>query len=137
MRSADPAQSSMPMCTELDITTREAGPERVTLALGWAPEWCTVGGAMHGGAIMALADSAGAMCAFLNLPDGAAGTSTIQSSTNFLGAVRSGTVEATARPLHTGRSTIVVVTEVQVDGRLVATTTQTQSVLVGGGAAGR
>ena len=78
---------------------------------------------------MALADSAGAVCAYLNLPEGATGTSTIQSATNFLGAVREGTAEATATPVHTGRSTIVVATEVRVDGRLVAVTTQTQSVL--------
>jgi len=84
---------------------------------------------MHGGAIMSLTDSAGAICAFLNLPADAAGTSTIQSSTNFIGAVTSGRLDAVATPVHIGRTTIVVTTDVHHDGRLVATTTQTQSVL--------
>ena len=125
----DLAQSTMPFCAELDIDTVEATAERVVVTLEWADKLCTIGGAMHGGAIMTLADSAGAICAFLNLPEGAAGTSTIQSATNLLAAVRSGTVEATATPLHAGRSTIVVVTEVRNAGRLVAVTTQTQTVL--------
>jgi uncharacterized protein (TIGR00369 family) len=79
---------------------------------------------------MTLADSAGAACAFANLPEGAEGTSTIESKTNFLGAVRSGMVRAVARPLHVGSTTIVVETEVR-DGAgwLVAKTTQTQAVL--------
>ncbi len=78
---------------------------------------------------MALADSAGGACAFANLPAGATGTSTIESKTNFLGAVREGVVSATARPLHVGGSTIVVETEVHHGERLVAKTTQTQAVL--------
>jgi uncharacterized protein (TIGR00369 family) len=65
------------------------------------------------------------------LPDGAVGTSTIESKTNFLGAVREGTVTATAKPLHVGRTTIVVETELRCDdGRLVAKVTQTQTVLL-------
>ncbi|MEQ1874978.1 MAG: PaaI family thioesterase [Ilumatobacteraceae bacterium] len=124
----DLAQSTMPFCEELNITTQLATAERVTLTIEWAAELCTIGGVMHGGAIMSLADSAGAICAFLNLPDGATGTSTIQSSTNLLAAVRTGTVEATATPLHAGKSTVVVVTEVRNEGRLVAVTTQTQAV---------
>ncbi len=79
---------------------------------------------------MALADSAGAACAVANLPEGASGTSTIDSQTNLLAAVREGTVTATATPLHAGSSTIVVETEVRrADGRLAAKTTQTQIVL--------
>lgn len=78
---------------------------------------------------MALADTAGAMCAFLNLPPGS-GTSTIESKTNFFRAVRDGHVDAVARPLHIGRSTIVVQTELHdASGRRVAITTQTQAVL--------
>jgi uncharacterized protein (TIGR00369 family) len=78
---------------------------------------------------MALADSAGAACAFANLPDGSTGTSTIESKTNFLGAVRDGTVRAVARPLHVGSTTIVVETETRDgSGRLIAKTTQTQMV---------
>ena len=84
---------------------------------------------MHGGALMALADSVGAVCAFLNLPQGTT-TSTTSSSTVFLRGVRSGTVTATARPIHVGRSTIAVVTELRdADDRLVAQVTQTQAVL--------
>jgi 1,4-dihydroxy-2-naphthoyl-CoA hydrolase len=80
--------------------------------------------------IMALADSAGAACAFLNLPAGTAGTSTIESKTNFVGAVKSGTVTATSTPLHLGSTTIVVETAVRDStGRLVAKVTQTQLVI--------
>jgi uncharacterized protein (TIGR00369 family) len=78
---------------------------------------------------MSFADSVGAVCAFLNLPTGA-GTSTTSSSTVFLRGVRSGTVSATAHPLHAGRSTIAITTQLRDDeGRLVAQTTQTQAVL--------
>jgi 1,4-dihydroxy-2-naphthoyl-CoA hydrolase len=123
-------QSSMPLCATLGITGSEAAPDRVVAHLDWRPELCTSGGLLHGGAVMALADAAGAACAFLNLPDGAVGTSTIESKTNFLGAVREGAVvTATATPLHRGGSTIVIETELRVDERLVAKTTQTQTVL--------
>ncbi|HEV2141424.1 MAG TPA: PaaI family thioesterase, partial [Candidatus Dormibacteraeota bacterium] len=84
----------------------------------------------HGGVLMALADSAGGACAFLNLPPDATGTSTIESKTNFLGAVRAGTVTATATPLHRGGTTIVVETTVRdASGKPIAKTTQTQLVL--------
>jgi uncharacterized protein (TIGR00369 family) len=107
-----------------------AAPDEVRLELDWSPSLCTTMGVLHGGAVMALADSAGAVCAFLNLPDDA-GTSTIESKTNFLGAITMGTtVTATSRPLHVGSSTIVVETEVRkTNGRLVAKVTQTQAVL--------
>jgi uncharacterized protein (TIGR00369 family) len=79
---------------------------------------------------MTLADSAGAGCAFLNLPDGAIGTSTIESKTNFLGAVKGGSVAARSTALHVGSTTIVIETEVRDDtDRLVAKVTQTQAVL--------
>ena len=78
---------------------------------------------------MTLADTAGAICAFLNLPPDTS-TSTIESKTNLFRAVRAGTVYATARPLHVGRSVIAVQTDVRDDaGQLVAQTTQTQAVL--------
>ena len=118
----------MPLGTTLEITTR-GGPEEVEARLDWKPELCTAGGVLHGGILMALADSAGAVCAFLNLPPGAR-TVTIESKTNFLGAVRKGHVVARARPLHEGRTTIVVETDVfDADGRRVARTMQTQAVL--------
>jgi uncharacterized protein (TIGR00369 family) len=108
----------------------EYTPDRVVLSLEWAPSLCTSGGLLHGGVIMALADSAGGACAFLNLPGDATGTSTIESKTNFLGAVRSGRVTATATPLHRGGTTIVVETSIRDGaGKLVAKVTQTQLVL--------
>ena len=124
-------RSSMPLCATLGITGSEAEPDRVVAHLAWRQDLCTSGGLLHGGAVMTLADAAGAACAFLNLPDGAVGTSTIESKTNFLGAVREGaTLTATATPLHRGRTTIVIETELRLDdGRLVGKTTQTQTVL--------
>ena len=120
----------MPLCATLGMVPRTGSPAEVSLSLTWAPELCTSGGILHGGVLMALADSAGGTCAFLNLPEGATGTSTIESKTNFLGAVRGGTVTATTRPLHVGRTTIVVETEVRDErGTLVAKVTQTQAVL--------
>ena len=84
---------------------------------------------MHGGAVMTLADSLGAVCAFFNLPPGAS-TSTISSSTNFFRAVRDGELRGTTRPLHAGRTTIVVQTELRdANDKLVALVTQTQAVL--------
>lgn len=120
----------MPLAATLGIRSDEYTPERVVLSLEWAPELCTAGGILHGGVIMALADSAGGACAFLNLPEGAAGTSTIESKTNFLGAVRQGRVTASATPLHRGGTTVVVETAVRDEnGRLVAKVIQTQLVL--------
>ncbi len=96
----------------------------------WAPERCTAGGLLHGGALMALADGAGGALAFLNLPEGAIGTATIESKTNFLRGVREGAVTATSRPLHKGRTMIVIETELRGDdGALVAKVTQTQAFI--------
>ena len=118
----------MPLASTLGMTTR-GGPEEIEATLEWAPGLTTAGGVLHGGVLMALADSAGAVCAFLNLPAGAR-TVTIESKTNFLGAVREGTVVARSRPLHQGRTTIVVETDVyDATGRHVARTMQTQAVL--------
>jgi 1,4-dihydroxy-2-naphthoyl-CoA hydrolase len=120
----------MPFASTLGIRSDEYTAERVVLSLEWAPSLCTAGGVLHGGVIMALADSAGGGCAFLNLPADAAGTSTIESKTNFLGAVRKGRVTATAVPLHRGGTTIVVETVVRDEaGKLIAKVTQTQLVL--------
>ena len=120
---------AMPLCATLGVRALSLTPEEVVLALDWAPELCTSADVMHGGALMALADSAGAACAFLNLPAGAAGTTTIESKTNFLRAVKSGTAEAVSRPLHVGSGTVVVETEITNDHHLVAKVTQTQVVL--------
>ena len=79
---------------------------------------------------MSLADSTGGSCGFLNLPAGATGTTTIESKTNFLRAVRGGHIEAVSRPLHAGRTVIVIETDVvDADGRLAARVTQSQAVL--------
>ena len=121
-------QSSMPLCATLGITAVEARPEQVVLELAWDESLCTTGGLLHGGVLMALADSAGATCAFLNLPEGAVGTATVESKTNFLGAVLDGTVVATSTPLHAGSSTVVVEITLHVDDRLIGKTTQTQNV---------
>jgi uncharacterized protein (TIGR00369 family) len=122
--------AQMPLGTTLGIRIF-GGPEEVDATVQWAPELCTAGGILHGGVLMTLADAAGAVCAFLNLPGGAR-TTTIESKTNFLGAVRDGEVLARSRPLHVGRTTIVVETDLfDASGRRVARTTQTQAVLDG------
>ncbi len=83
---------------------------------------------MHGGALMALADSCGGVCAFLNLPEGAVATATIESKTNFLRGVRDGALTASTRPLHAGRTMMVIETEIaRDDGALAAKVTQTQA----------
>lgn len=121
--------AAMPFAARLGITLDSAAPGQVTGRLTWAPDLCTAGGLLHGGALMALADSLGGICAFLNLPEGA-GTATISSATNLLRAVRDGEVTGTARPLNVGRTVIVVQTGLRDSrGRLVAQTTQTQAVL--------
>jgi 1,4-dihydroxy-2-naphthoyl-CoA hydrolase len=121
---------SMPFAGVLGIEDVTAAPDQVTASLAWDPSLCTSGGVLHGGALMGLADSLGGFCAFLNLPEGAEGTATIESKTNFLRAVRGGRVTAVARPLHIGRTVIVVDTELRDDqGHLVARVTQTQAVL--------
>jgi 1,4-dihydroxy-2-naphthoyl-CoA hydrolase len=120
----------MPFAGVLGIEDVTAEPDQVTASMAWDPSRCTTGGVLHGGALMGLADSLGGFCAFLNLPEGAGGTATIESKTNFLRAVRGGRVSALARPLHIGRTVIVVDTEIRDDqGRLVARVTQTQAVL--------
>ncbi|MEO1055670.1 MAG: PaaI family thioesterase [Actinomycetota bacterium] len=120
---------TMPLCATLGITAERLDADEVVLTMPWAAARCTIGGALHGGAIMALADSAGAAAAAANLPSGATGTSTIESKTNFVGAVTEGVAVATSRVLHAGSTTIVVETEVRAADRLVAKTTQTQIVL--------
>jgi uncharacterized protein (TIGR00369 family) len=108
----------------------EPTPEEVRARLEWREELCTAGGLLHGGALMGLADSAGGLCAYLNLPDGATGTATIQSSTSFLRPVRAGHAEAISRPIGVGRNVIAVETHVvDADGRAVARVVQSQAVL--------
>jgi uncharacterized protein (TIGR00369 family) len=122
--------SLMPFAMELGIELDAASADEVRGRLAWSPERCTAGGVMHGGALMALADTLGGICAFLNLPPGAAQTTTISSSTAFMRAVRGGEVTAVTGPLHAGRTVIVVQTDMHDDeGRRVAQVTQAQAVL--------
>jgi uncharacterized protein (TIGR00369 family) len=123
----------MPFSVACGIQVTSAASTEVTGRLAWAAERCTSGGVLHGGALMALADSLGGICAFLNLPDGA-GTATIESKTNFFRGVQEGQVYATTHPLHIGRTTIVVQTDLTDErGRRVAQVTQTQAILEGAG----
>ncbi len=120
----------MPLAATLGLEFVAAAADEVRARLAWEERLCTAGAVLHGGALMTLADAAGAYCAFLNLPEGAGGTATIESKTNFFRAVREGHVHATSRPLHVGRTTIVVETDLRDDaGRHVARATQTQAVL--------
>jgi uncharacterized protein (TIGR00369 family) len=121
---------TMPYTATLGVEVLRSAAEEVCCRLAWAPSLCTAGGAMHGGALMSVADAGGGLCAFLNLPEGAAGTTTIESKTNFLRAVRDGHVTAVSRPLHAGRRIVVIDTELRDDqGKLVGRVTQTQAVL--------
>ena len=121
----------MPFAAGLGIVLDAAAPGEVRGRMAWSPERCTTGGILHGGVLMALADSLGGICAFLNLPPGAL-TATTSSATVFTRAVRSGEVTAVTRPLHVGRTMIVVQTDLTDEaGRRVAQVTQTQAVLAG------
>jgi 1,4-dihydroxy-2-naphthoyl-CoA hydrolase len=125
----DDLMAMVPFAATLGMELVSATPEEVVGRLAWREELCTTGGALHGGALMSLADNLGGVCAYLNLPAGA-GTATISSSTNFLRGVREGDVTATARPLRVGRTVIVVQTELRDEaGRLVTQTTQAQAVI--------
>jgi uncharacterized protein (TIGR00369 family) len=113
----------------LGVRFVEVTPTRVVAELVVRDELCTVPGILHGGAIMSLADTMGAVGTVLNLPQGA-GTTTIESKTNFLGAARTGTtIAAVCTPVHLGKQTMVWRTEVKDGDRTLAVVTQTQMVL--------
>lgn len=107
-----------------------ASPGRVSARLTVRADLCTSGHILHGGAAMAFADTLGAIGAFLNLPPGA-GTTTVESKTNFFSSAREGTtVLGETTPLHVGRRTSVWQTRLsREDGKLIALVTQTQMVL--------
>lgn len=121
----------MPFAKLMGARLEEANKERVILSLLVRDDLCTAGGILHGGAIMALADSAGAIGAFLNLPEGAATTTTLESKTNFLGSAPSGvTVLAQATPVHIGKRTSVWQTALSdSQGKSVALIMQTQMTI--------
>lgn len=124
----DVLHSQMPLSRTLGFRGSEAGSDTVAIVGAWQAEHCGIGGVLHGGYLMALADAAGATLAFVNLPPGAA-TTTVESKTNFFRPVTEGTILATATLVHKGRTTIVVQTDVtNGDGTLVSRTLQTQIV---------
>lgn len=123
--------AAVPFAAILGIELQSASRDEVRGTMPWAEDHCTVAGVLHGGALMSFADTLGAICAFLNLPQGAT-TSTIESKTNFFRPLRAGQVEGISRPLHVGRTVIVVQTDLfSPEGKRIAQTTQTQAVLGG------
>jgi uncharacterized protein (TIGR00369 family) len=121
----------MPFAVLMGVTFTEAESDKVVATMVVREDLCTVGNAIHGGAVMAFADSVGAAATVINLPPDAKGTTTIESKTNFVGAAKAGSVvTATATPVHLGRRTHVWQTRLETgEGRLVAIVTQTQMIL--------
>lgn len=118
----------MPFARQLGVVLDEASADRVVARLAWAPHLCTAAGIMHGGALMALADTAGALVTFLGLPEGAT-TATITSTSQLFRPVTGGSVRAVAVPVHRGRTTVTAQTSLfDSDERLVAKTTQIQAI---------
>ena len=116
----------------MGLTLTEVTPERVTATMRVRPDLCTTGSILHGGAVMAFADTLGAVGTFMNLPQGAR-TTTLESSTKFLaGAPVGSTVSGECTPFHRGRTTMVWQTLVRSEaGKLCAVVTQTQLVIPG------
>ena len=114
----------------LGIRFVEAAPDRIVAELSVREELCTTPGVLHGGAIMGFADALGGTATALNLPDGA-GTTTVESKTNFFAPGRTGeTIRGECVPLHRGKRTMVWQTRITTaEGKLVALVTQTQMVL--------
>jgi len=121
----------MPFAELKGVTFTEASKDRVVARMTVRPDLCTLYHALHGGAVMALADSVGAAATIINLPEDAKGTTTLESKTNFFAGSPVGTkLIAEATPLHRGRRTQVWETRISNEqGRLVAKVTQTQMVL--------
>ena len=121
----------MPFADLKGVTFVEADRDRVVARMTVRPDLCTANNTIHGGAIMAFADSVGAAATVVNLPEDAKGTTTLESKTNFIGGAKEGTtVVATATPVHRGRRTQVWQTRLETEeGKLVAIVTQTQMVL--------
>ncbi len=123
--------TKLPFAELMGVTFVEADRDRVVARLLVRPDLCTLHHTIHGGAVMAFADSVGAAATVLNLPDDAKGTTTIESKTNFIGGAKEDTtVIAIATPIHRGRRTQVWQTRLETEeGKLVAMVTQTQMVL--------
>jgi 1,4-dihydroxy-2-naphthoyl-CoA hydrolase len=121
----------MPFAELKGVTFSSAELDRVVARMTVRPDLCTANHTIHGGAVMAFADSVGAAATVINLPADAKGTTTLESKTNFIGGAKEGaTVIATATPVHRGRRTQVWQTRLETEeGKLVAVVTQTQMVL--------
>jgi 1,4-dihydroxy-2-naphthoyl-CoA hydrolase len=122
----------MPFAELKGVTFTEAEKDRVVARMLVRPDLCTLNHTIHGGAIMAFADSVGAAATVINLPDDAKGTTTLESKTNFIGGAKEGTtITTTATPIHRGRRTQVWQTRVESEeGKLLALVIQTQMVLL-------
>jgi uncharacterized protein (TIGR00369 family) len=115
--------------THLGIELVEVTPDRVVARLKVSEKLMTVGGTIHGGTLMAFADSVGAAGTVANLAEGQR-TATLESKTNFIAGCRSGTVQAEAKPIHKGKRTHVWETRITDEaGKLLSVTTQTQMIL--------
>jgi 1,4-dihydroxy-2-naphthoyl-CoA hydrolase len=124
----DAVVALMPFAEHLGLVLDEASADQVIARLAWAPHLCTTGGIVHGGVLMSLADTVGALVTFLGLPEGAT-TATITSTSQMFRPVSGGTVRAVAVPLHRGRTTVTAQTSLyDSEQRLVAQTTQIQVV---------
>jgi len=123
-------EKALPFAELLGVRILSAEPERITAEMLVRPDLCTVPAVLHGGALMAFADSLGACATILNLAEGAS-TTTIESKTNFFAPAPVGTtVTAECVPLHRGRRTMVWQTRISgANGRLLGIVTQTQMVL--------
>ena len=124
-------ESILPFGKLLGMRYVSAAPDRIVAELVVRDEICTVPAIIHGGAIMAFADTLGGTATMVNLPEGAKGTTTIESKTNFLAGAPVGTkILGECTPIHRGRRTQVWQTRVTTEaGKLVALVTQTQMVL--------
>ncbi len=120
----------MPLARLMGIRLVEQSPDKVVAEMTVREDLCTTNSILHGGAYMAFADTIGAVATVLNLPPGA-GTTTVESKTNFISAIRAGEVaRAECTPVHRGKTTQVWTTRIlRPDGKLAAIVTQTQMVL--------
>jgi uncharacterized protein (TIGR00369 family) len=118
----------------LGIEFIDVTPEKTVARLTVRKDLCTIGDNLHGGAIMAFADTLGAVAAILNMPQGAS-TTTIESKTNFIGGAPLGSrITGESAPVHKGRTTVVCQTTIRSEaGKLVALVTQTQLVIAAKG----
>ena len=132
MTPTDVVRATVPLSGVLGLTASEVSPDRVVVHLDWSSDLCGTGGLIHGGVLTAAAEAAAGTCATLNLPECTVGTSKIEITTCLIGTIGDGaSLTVTAEPVRSDRSTIVVEAALRTgDGRLLGTTTRTQSVTV-------